>query len=96
LVLIAACKQLQENQAVAWIKKTKEKNTPKQKSLVFLKTTVHGVGETAENQRKTREKTKVAENQVFLLDFCAKKKDCAYPLSKKNSRMKRYTKNGLI
>jgi hypothetical protein len=32
------------------------------------------VGETAENQRKTREKTKVAENQVFWLDFCAKKR----------------------
>ncbi len=27
----------------------------------------------AENQRKTREKSKVAENQVFWLDFCAKK-----------------------
>jgi hypothetical protein len=38
------------------------------------------VGETAENQRKTREKTKVAENQVFWLDFCAKNKDCVYPL----------------
>ncbi len=43
--------------------------------------TVHRVGETAENQRKTREKSKVAENQVFWLDFCAKKKNCAYPLS---------------
>jgi hypothetical protein len=41
---------------------------------------VHRVGETAENQRKTREKTKVAENQVFWLDFCAEKKDCALPL----------------
>jgi hypothetical protein len=61
-------------------KKTKEKNPPKQESLVFLERTVHRVGETAENQRKTREKTKVAENQVFWLDFCAKKKDCAYPL----------------
>jgi hypothetical protein len=41
---------------------------------------VQRVGETAENQRKTREKSKVAENQVFWLDFCAKQKDCAYPL----------------
>jgi hypothetical protein len=41
---------------------------------------VHRVGETAENQRKTKEKSKVAENQVFWLDFCAKRKDCAYPL----------------
>jgi hypothetical protein len=36
------------------------------------------VGETAENQRKTREKTKVAENQVFWLDFCAKKRTMHY------------------
>ncbi len=80
MVLVSACKQLQENQAVAWISKTKEKNPPKQERLVFLETTVHRVGETAENQQKTREKTKVAENQVFWLDFCAKKKDCALPL----------------
>jgi hypothetical protein len=52
--------------------KTKEKNPPKQESLVFLEMTVHRVGEKAENQRKTREKSKVAENQVFWLDFCAK------------------------
>ena len=78
MVLIAACKQLQENQAVAWILKTKEKNPPKQESLVFLERTVHRVGETAENQRKTREKTKVAENQVFWLDFCAKKRTVHY------------------
>ena len=70
-----------KNQAVAWISKTKEKNPPKQERLVFLETTGHRVGETAENQRKTREKTKVAENQVFWLDFCDKKKDCALPLS---------------
>jgi hypothetical protein len=60
--------------------KNQGKNPPKQESLVFLETTVHRVGEKAENQRKTREKSKVAENQVFLLDFCAKIKDCAYPL----------------
>jgi hypothetical protein len=51
--------------------------------LVFLETTVqcvHRVGETAENQRKTREKSKVTENQVFWLDFCAKEKNCEYPL----------------
>ncbi len=80
MVLVSACKQLQENQAVAWIFKTKDKNPPKQESLVFLETTVHRVGETAENQRKTREKSKVAENQVFWLDFCAKKKNCTHPL----------------
>ncbi len=80
MVLVSTCKQLQENQAVAWISETKEKNPPKQERLVFLETTVHSVGETAENQWKTREKTKVAENQVFWLDFCAKKKDCAYTL----------------
>ncbi len=60
--------------------KNQGKNPPKQESLVFLEMTVHWVGETAENQRKTREKTKVAENQVFWLDFCTKKKVCAYPL----------------
>jgi len=72
LVLVSSCKQLQENQAVAWILKTKEKNPPKQESLVFLEMTVHRVGEKAENQRKAREKSKVAENEVFWLDFCAK------------------------
>jgi hypothetical protein len=45
------------------ILKTKGKNPPKQESLVFLETTVHRVGEKAENQRKTRERSKVAENQ---------------------------------
>jgi hypothetical protein len=34
----------------------------------------------AENQRKSKEKSKVVENQVLCLDFCAKKKDCAYTL----------------
>jgi hypothetical protein len=29
LVLVSSCKQLQENQAVAWILKTKEKYPPK-------------------------------------------------------------------
>jgi hypothetical protein len=48
------------------------KNPPKQESLVFLEMTVKRVGEKAENLRKTREKSKVAENQVFWLDFCAK------------------------
>ncbi len=79
MVLVSACKQLQENQAVAWISKTKEKiQTPKQERLVFLETTAHRVGETAENQRKAREKTKVAETQVFWLDFCAKNRTVHY------------------
>ncbi len=72
MVLVSSCKQLQENQAIAWILKTKVKNPPKQESLVFLEMTVNRVGEKAENQRKTREKSQVAENQVFWLDFCAK------------------------
>jgi hypothetical protein len=38
------------------------------------------VGEKAENQRKTREKSKVEENQVFSVGFLRQKKDCAYPL----------------
>jgi hypothetical protein len=33
------------------------------------------VGEKAENQRKTMEKSKVAEIQVFWLDFCGKKRN---------------------
>jgi hypothetical protein len=60
-------------------KKTKEKNPPKQESLVFLETTVHRVGEKAESQRKSREKSKVVENQVFWLDFCAKKRTVHTP-----------------
>jgi hypothetical protein len=62
------------------LKKTKEKNPAKQESLVFLERTVHRVGKKTENQRKSREKSKVAENQVFWLDFCARKNDCAYTL----------------
>jgi hypothetical protein len=46
--------------------KNQGKNPPKQDSLVFLETTVHRVGEKAEIQRKTREKSKVAENHVFF------------------------------
>ncbi len=48
---------------------------------------MHRVGETSENQRKTREKTKVAENQVYWLGFCAKKKDCAYTLRRRSGCM---------
>jgi hypothetical protein len=64
--------------------KNQGKNPPKQERLVFLETTVHRVGETTENQRKTREKTKVAENQVFWLDFCAKKRTVHYLSGFKN------------
>jgi hypothetical protein len=48
--------------------KNKGKNPPKQETLVFLKTAEHRVGEKAENQRKTREKSKVAENHTY--DVC--------------------------
>jgi hypothetical protein len=52
--------------------KNQGKKSAKTRKLGFLETTVHRVGEKAENQRKTREKSKVAENQVFWLGFCAK------------------------
>jgi hypothetical protein len=41
------------------------------------------VGKKAENQRKTMEKSKVAKNHVFWLDFWGKKRNvnCAYILS---------------
>ncbi len=50
--------------------------------LVFAKT--GSINSGTENQQKSREKTKVAENQVFWLDFCAKKKNCAYTLWKRD------------
>ncbi len=78
MVLVSACKQLQENQAVAWILKTKEKIRQKQESLVFLEMTVHMVGEKAENQWKTREKSKVAETKCFGW-ISAQKMDSADP-----------------
>jgi hypothetical protein len=84
LVLVSSCKQLQENQAVPWILKTKEKNPPKQESLVFLEMTLHRVGEKAENQRKTREKSKEAENQVFWLDFLRQIKGLCIPSQGEN------------
>jgi hypothetical protein len=40
---------------------------------------LHRVGGDSRKPTKTREKSKIAENQVFWLDFCAKK-DCAYTL----------------
>jgi hypothetical protein len=46
--------------------KNQGKQSPKkEESLVFLETTVDRVEEKAENQQKTREKYKVAENQAF-------------------------------
>jgi hypothetical protein len=44
------------------------------KTLVFLETTVKGLGKKEENQTKTGEKTKVLpEHQGFFLNSCAKK-----------------------
>jgi hypothetical protein len=60
--------------------KNQGKKSAKTRKLGSLKKDVHRVGKKAENQRKSREKSKVVENQVFWLDFCAKKKDCAYTL----------------
>ncbi len=80
MVLVSSCKQLQENQAVAWILKTKEKYPPKQESLVFLETTVHMVGEKAENQRKTREKSKVYVCTLSVFNCrCVRNDWCAVP-----------------
>jgi hypothetical protein len=73
------CKQLQENQDVAWFLETKGKYSPKQETLVFLETTVRRVWEKAENQQKTREKSIVTENQVIRLDFCAIKRTVHIP-----------------
>jgi hypothetical protein len=73
LFLISECKQLQENQAVAWISKTKENNPPKQESLVLLERTLHRVGETAENQQKS----KVAGS--VLVGFLRQKKGLYIP-----------------
>ncbi len=53
--------------------KNQGKNSPKQESLVFLEATVHRMREKAENQRKTRKKSKVAENKCFGWIFCTKK-----------------------
>ncbi len=39
----------------------------KTRNLGFLRNNVYKVGEKSENQRKTREKSKVAENQVLWL-----------------------------
>jgi hypothetical protein len=40
---------------------------------------VHRVGKKAENQGKSREKSKVVENQVLWLDFCTKKRNMHTP-----------------
>jgi hypothetical protein len=56
--------------------KSQENKIANTRNLGFLETTVHRVREKAENQGKTREKSKVAENQVFWSDFCAKKGLC--------------------
>ncbi len=60
------CQQLQESQAGAWFLKTKEKNPPIQQSLLFLDTILHRVwGRKQKFNKKTREKSKVAENLMF-------------------------------
>jgi hypothetical protein len=77
LVLVSACKQLKKKQAVAWILKTKEKKIRQNKKAWFSykRLCVHWVGQKAENQRKTREKSKVAENPSVLVGFLRQKKD---------------------
>jgi hypothetical protein len=45
---------------------------------------VHRIGEKAENQRKTRKKSKVAEKKCFGWIFCTKRSvQCAYTLRRK-------------
>jgi hypothetical protein len=61
-------KRSQENHKFAWISKTKQKKCGKLKHMVFLETTVYKMGEKAENQAKSGEKSKCPENQVFCLD----------------------------
>ncbi len=81
MVLISACKKLQENQAISWIKKPRKKNPPKQESLGFLERTVHSKrGGESRKPTKNQGEIQSIKKQVFWLDFCAKKKDCAYPL----------------
>jgi hypothetical protein len=57
------CKEIQENQAIAWFFKSKEKNLQTKETLVFLTSSVNRVVEKADNQRKTREKTKLPETR---------------------------------
>jgi len=51
--------------------------SPEEEALNFLVTTVHRVGETAENQQKSREKTKVAGS--VLVGFLRQKKGLYIP-----------------
>jgi hypothetical protein len=85
LVLVLACKQLQENQAVAWILKTKEKNPPpKQESLVFLEMTVHRVGECGGDSRKptkNQEEIQGSRKPSVLVGFLRQKKRTVHTLS---------------
>ncbi len=75
MALISACKQLQENQAFAWIKKkTRKKMRQNKKNDCAAKG-----GRESRKPTKTREKSKVAENQVFSLDFCALATLLSYP-----------------
>ncbi len=82
MVLIAAGKQLQENQAVAWISKTKEKNPPKQESLVFLETTVHRVGR-GDSRKPTKNQggNQGSRKPSVLVGFLRQKKRTVHTLS---------------
>jgi hypothetical protein len=59
--------------------KNQGKQSAKTRKLGFLRKDCAWVGEKAENQWKSREKSKVAENQEFGW-ISAPKKDCAFTL----------------
>ncbi len=61
--------------------KNQGKNPPKQESLVFLETTVHRVGETAEKPTKNQGEIQVSRKPSVLVGFLRQNKDWAYPLS---------------
>jgi hypothetical protein len=71
------CKQIQENQTIAWFLKSKKKNLPKQETLDLLEMTVQRVGEKAENQRKTKGEIQGTRTSNDLIGFLRQKKDCA-------------------
>jgi hypothetical protein len=59
--------------------KPRKKNPPKQESLVFLETTVHRVGETAENQQKNQGENQGSRKPSVLVGFLRQKKGLCIP-----------------
>jgi hypothetical protein len=79
------CKLLQENQAVAWFLKTKVKPRQNKKPCFLRNDCAVCIG--WGRKQKTNEKPGRIQGKEPMVGFLRQKKDCAYTLRKKRSRL---------